>query len=365
MNDSTALQKLPMFFILGRPRSGTTLLRTLFDAHPNVKIPPEFPIILPLYQKFKDVTDWDEATILSFVDHIFQSPAFNNRKLDNLKIDREEYTAKLMEMKHQGTTLDFLKSFNYYSYSLFPKQEIEWVGDKNPIYSIFAKRFLKIFPDSKFICIIRDYRDNFISMKGLADLNLEAPVLTLQVTRWRYVVKLFFKCQERYPDRFYILKYEDLVQHQEEKFKELCTFLSLPYDETVFDFFKKKDESFKLYPKEVVEKYHKSLMNPINTGRMDLWKKQLTEKEIKTADLLAGKYADRLGYERRFTSFNLWIYLKTLPLRIYSDIIFKVLQAGSYLPYKLSIALSANLLILVRMYSYLFGSKEKRGQAKV
>ncbi len=37
------VKSLPFFFIIGRPRSGTTLLRTLFDVHPNVIIPLERP----------------------------------------------------------------------------------------------------------------------------------------------------------------------------------------------------------------------------------------------------------------------------------------------------------------------------------
>jgi hypothetical protein len=352
------LKEVPMFFILGRPRSGTTLLRTLFDAHPSVKIPPEFPIILPLYQKFRNVKDWDENTIGSFVDTIFNSPSFNNRKFDNLRIDRDTYTANLMKLAHSGTTLDFLKSFNYYSFTLFPKNKIEWIGDKNPLYSIFAKRFLKIFPDAKFICIIRDYRDNYISMKGLSDLNLEAAVLSLQVSRWRYVVKLFLKCKKKYPDRFYIVRYEDLVQQQEDIFRELCSFLKINYDPVVFDFFKKKEESETMFTKELLEKYHKSLMNPINTGRMDLWKKELNEQEVKTADQIAGKYADILGYERKYKKLNPWIWLKTRPMTIYSYIIFKIMEYGTYLPYKLSMMLTVNLLILVKTYNLISGKKK-------
>jgi hypothetical protein len=355
--ESTDIKDIPIFFIMGRPRSGTTLLRTLFDAHPNVKIPPEFPILLPLYQKFRHVKDWDEKMILSFIDHIYQNKAFKNRTLENLKIEREPYTEKLMTLAHRGTLQDFLKSFNMQAFSLFPKSEILRVGDKNPIYSIFVNRFMKVFPEAKFICITRDYRDNYISMKGLTELQLEAPILTLQVTRWRYVAKRFLKFREKYPDRFHIVRYEDLVQNQEEVFRKLCEFLGIPYDPGVFDFFRKKEETFKIYPKELVEKFHKSLMNPINTGRMNLWQKELTEKQVKLADQIAGKYADRLGYERKYKGFSLWCWLKSRPLAIYSYIIFKIMVLGTYLPYRMSWWLSVNLLVLVKIYSKFTGKK--------
>ena len=50
--DLEKIRQTPMFFIVGRPRTGSTLLRTLFDAHPNVTIPQEWPMLLALYRRF-------------------------------------------------------------------------------------------------------------------------------------------------------------------------------------------------------------------------------------------------------------------------------------------------------------------------
>lgn len=58
--------KIPVFFILGRLRSGTSLLRTLFDAHPNVMIPPEYPQFFYLYARYKDKKQWSQAEIRDF-----------------------------------------------------------------------------------------------------------------------------------------------------------------------------------------------------------------------------------------------------------------------------------------------------------
>ncbi len=342
---------VPFFFILGRPRSGTTLLKTLFDAHPNVKIPPELPIFLPLYQKFKHVKTWDREHILSFVDHVFQPNVFNNRKLENLKIDRELFTADLLKMERNCTIQDLLVKLNEHSFSVFPKQDIRLVGDKNPVYSVYMKRLIRIFPKAWFICIIRDYRDNYISMKNLQEVKLEAPVLTLQIARWVYVTKLFLACQNRFPDRFYIIRYEDLVTKPQESFRELCAFLSIPYVPEVFDYYKKKDELIKTFPNPMIVKIHKSLMDPVNTGRMDLWKTQMTGLEVKIADQIAGKTADLMGYSRETTSFSWGVYVKSLPMAVYGKILFRLMHWASFLPYRSSRWLSLNLPKLVRVYS--------------
>ena len=354
---SKEINDIPIFFIMGRPRSGTTLLSTLFDAHPHVKIPPEFPIFLSLVQRFKHVKQWDEATVLKFVDHIFTNNVFNHRTLENLKIDREALTTSLLDLGQEVTLADLLKVFNASAYSLFPKEDTQQIGDKNPLYSIYIKRFLTTFPDARFICITRDYRDNYISMKNLADLKLEAPVLTLQVARWRFVAREFLKYKRLFPDKFFIVRYEDVVIKKEETIQEICDFLNLPYDPNVFDFFKKKEETEKTYPQEIVKRIHKNLMHPINPGRMELWKKELTPNQVKTADQVAGNYAEKLGYERVYPGFHLMIYLKTRPLAIYSFVLFKFMQFGAKLPYRISSWLSIQLLFLVKTHYFFLGKK--------
>lgn len=354
---SASTPHIPIFFIMGRPRSGTTLLSTLFDAHPNVKIPPEFPIMLPLYQRFRKVKNWDEKTILEFVEFIFQHNVFIHRTLENLKIDRAAFTADLMTLEGRGTIQDFLKKVNYHGFSLFPKGEILCVGDKNPVYAIYIRRFLKIFPDARFICIVRDYRDNFVSMRKLADLKLEAPILPLQVYRWRYVAKLMLKCKAQYPDRFQIIRYEDLVTAQQEIMPELCKFINIPFDPSVFEFYKKQEETIKTYNNPLIERFHGSLMKPINTGRMELWKKEMTLQEIALADHTAGKYGRIFGYAPSAKAFSFKLWMAAMPMSVYGYLIFKLYVAGSYLPSKISLWLSIKLLVLVRTYSYFFGKK--------
>jgi hypothetical protein len=353
------LSKIPMFFILGRPRSGTTLLTTLFNAHPNIRIAPEFPVMLFLYQRFKKVKQWDEATIRSFVDHVFYYSKFNIRRVENLKLDKEYIISELLKYKDAGSVQLFLKSINYYAFSVFNKKETLWIGDKNPVYSMSANRFRKIFPDAKFICIIRDYRDNYISIKKLAEkeVAVEAPVLSLQVDRWRIFTRLFLDLKRRYPDQYYILRYEDLVTEQEATFRSLCNFLGIAYDPSVFDFHKKKEETVHAYGDFIYEKFHENLLKPVNTSRMNTWQTVLSEKEVRMADQIAGKFADRLGYERQNKGFSLWLFLKTVPVVTYNYLLLRVMIFGTYLPHKVSQWWFLKTLILLRIYLRLFGRK--------
>ncbi len=357
------LSKIPMFFILGRPRSGTTLLTTLFNAHPNIRIAPEFPVMLFLYQRFKNVKKWDESTIRSFVEHVFYYSKFNIRRVENLKLDKEFIIGELLKYKDVGSIQLFLKSINYFAFSLYNKEETLWIGDKNPVYSMSANRFRKIFPDAKFICIIRDYRDNFISIKKLAEkeVAVEAPVLSLQAGRWRIFTRLFLRLKRRYPDKFYILRYEDLVSEQEKTFRSLCDFLGIAYDPSVFDFHKKKEETVNTYGNYIYEKFHENLLKPINTGRMNTWQTVLTEEEVGMADQIAGKYADRLGYERKDKRFRFGLFLKSAPMLIYNHILLRVMIFGTYLPHKVSQWWFLKMQILLKIYLRMTGKKPVHG----
>lgn len=353
------LNNIPIFFILGRPRSGTTLLTTLFNAHPHVRIAPEFPVMLFLYQRFKNVKVWDEATIRSFVDAALNDFRFNTRRVDNLKIDKEFIVGELLRYKDTGSIQTFLKSINYYAFSVYKKEQTHWIGDKNPIYSISSNRLRNIFPDAKFICIIRDYRDNFISIRKLADKDVavEAPNLPLQVGRWRYFTRLFLTNARRYPDRYHVIRYEDLVTRQEEIFKDLCLFLGLDYDPSVFDFHTKKSEVETIFANTVWEKFHENLLTPINTGRMNTWQDKLTEPEVRMADLIAGEYADKLGYERRYKGFNLLLFLKAAPMLVYNQLLAMLMIFGTYLPYAVSRWWFFQSLLLLKIYMRLKGKK--------
>jgi hypothetical protein len=352
------LSKIPIFFIFGRPRSGTTLLTTLFNAHPNVRIAPEFPVMLFLYQKFRKVKIWDEATIRSFVDHVFYYSKFSLRRVENLKLDTEFIVSELLKYKEKGSIQLFLKSINYYAYSVYHKEETHLIGDKNPIYSIYSTQLRKIFPEAKFICIIRDYRDNFISIQKLAekDIAVEAPNLVLQVARWRYFVRRFLKCKKRFPDKYYILRYEDLVTDQEATFRSLCEFVGIAYDPSVFDFYKKKDEVNEQFSNTIWLKFHENLLKPVNTGRMNTWQDKLSANEVKMADQVAGKYADKLHYDRK-KGFDVWLYIKSIPMRTYNMILLRMMIIGAYMPAKLSQWFFFKITFLLKTYLKFFGKK--------
>jgi len=354
--ENKRIDRIPIFFILGRPRSGTTLLRTLFDAHPNVKIPIEYPFFFYLHSRFRKAKKirFDDAQQL--FEELRTKKVFNQRYFEYMKLDEPAFLDSLKEYKDGLTPMDFYKLVNFHSGSIFPKEDIRWIGDKNHIYSIYPQKLLRLFPDARFICIVRDYRDNFVSMKKF---EFEALNTYLLSYRWKYVVRLSRRLQKLHPNTFTIIRYEDLVSKPEESIRELCAFLQLPFNAEVFNFYLKKTEVSRFFPVDLAMKYHKSLTEPINKDKINLWKTELTRKQIRAMDFTVGKLAEKMGYERMFKSFYPGILVHRMVFSIYGYLLFRLMYLGSMLPFPLYNWFSERLPKLAKLY---FRMKKKKNQ---
>ena len=345
------IKDIPFFFVVGRPRSGTTLLRTLFDAHPNVLIPQECQFIINLYPKYGAITRWNQNILLEFYGDLQEQWRF-----DTWKIDQEELKAALLKFEGEQRYSTICKVVYACYPSLFNKEEIIMFGDKNPGYTIYTERLLKIFPDARCIHITRDYRDNFVSVRNV---DFELPVISLVTSKWIYFVKQFNKAKKKYPDSHYTIRFEDLIKEPEIQLEKLCQFTGLKYVPEVFDFHKKKEEVKKLYPEGFINKYHSSLLGKIDPGTAGVWKKQLTEREVRIADAVAGKYADISGYERKYKKAGMGVYLMACPGILYARLLYFATAVVDRFPYKWRMnILSKGPLVLARIYLKTFNPKK-------
>jgi hypothetical protein len=341
------LPRIPFFFILGRPRTGTTLLRSLFDAHPNVQIPWECQFILNLYPKYGKLERWNIETLEHFHTDLLKQWQFSAWNIDHDKL-RSDLQACAGESSY--ARICQVVYMNHISF--YPEEETRLIGDKNHGYTIYTERLLKIFPDAKFIYILRDYRDNFQSVKNV---DFELPIVSLVVFKWKYFYKKALQASEKHPGLFYFIRYEDLVSNPEDNMRKICDFLDIPYVPEVFDFYKMKGKAEEKYPADILQKHHKSLFNPVNTSRIGLWEKSMTDRQVKIADYVAGNYADRAGYPRKFRKFNIWTAVMAAPGNCYARFLYLATRFIDKMPYRLrERLLSQGPLWIAKTFSRLF-----------
>lgn len=333
---------LPFFFILGRPRSGTTLLRTLFDAHPNAAVPLECAFIVNMSQKYAHIHTWSKQTLLDYYTDLQ-----THIKFDTWNMDLEQLKDALLKCEGEISFQEVCKIVYLNYKSVFPKQEIKLIGDKNPVYATYTQKLLKLFPDSKYIHLVRDPRDNIISLKNV---DFEGPFSALLAYRWKHSAEKLFNIKKKLPEKFYTIRYEDLVREPQRYYAEMCEFLALPYNEQVFDFYKKQDEALKQFNNEKVMKYHKSLLSPINVSKIDLWKTQLPELEIRIAEYVCGKWTKIYGYERRFKNPGLKVVVKSLHWMAYGKALYILRDFIDLLPFSTKIWIKNRGPLLARTF---------------
>jgi hypothetical protein len=340
--DLKKIASLPMFFILGRPRSGTTLLRTLFDAHPNVATPIECAFIMNMSNKYGKITHWTSDDLLSFYEDVQK-----HIKFDTWNIDLERLKRDLLSCEGECTFQTICKVVYLDYVSLFPKEEIKWIGDKNPVYATYTPLMLKLFPEAKFIHLLRDPRDNIISLKNV---DFEGPFTALLAYRWQHSARKLHYIKKKHKSQFYTIRYEDLVKEPQKYYREMCDFLSLPYYDHVFEFYKKQEEAIKQFKTDKIMKYHKSLLNPINTGKVDLWKTQLPDRDIRIAEFVCGRWTKRYGYERRYKFPGFAAMFASIPWLVYGSSLYLLRDIIDLLPFKLKIKLKNRGPVLARTF---------------
>src|SRR5207248_810105 len=141
-------------FIVGAGRSGTTLLRMMLDAHPELAIPPETHFIPPLKQLWDESPQPGDAVIDALLEH--QSWA-------DFDIDPDRFRARL-ESSGAANLTDVLRAF----YSMYAEQKgkSRW-GDKTPLYVMAMPTIAELLPEAHFIHMIRDGRDVALSVRPL------------------------------------------------------------------------------------------------------------------------------------------------------------------------------------------------------
>ena len=296
----------PFFFILGRPRSGTTLLRFLFDAHPDVCIPFEGKVIWDMYLPFNAIERWDEETIIELVDLLSKVD-----RVDKWGINFDSLKSELLLLSVKPDYQDFIRIVYRHYRSEYNKNKVLIYGDKNPTYSLFPDSLLKIIPDAKIIFILRDPRDHILSMKkaGMGNGNI-----IRMAVQWKKAVRDILEIKKTNPVNVFILRYEDLVSEPEKHLNAFCSFLGINYSSEMLNFYLKKDSYTELFKAEGVdEKFHSKLFNPVTAAHIFRWKKEMNPHELSVIDLCVGDIALQSGYEISSQKLN---FISSLKYRI-------------------------------------------------
>jgi hypothetical protein len=274
-----------IFFIIGRGRSGTTLLSKMLNSHAELAVAQEGLFILNLAGRYEGLRRWDDTVRGRFIEDLLRE-----KRMAMWGIDRQvlaERLARAPEPPDYATLC--LMVYDAYALSQ-DKRGIRVFGDKNPHYTLLLPRLERIFPDAKYIHLVRDYRDTIVSYRKVAfDLSNVAGL----AERWNHYNRPAVELARRRPEACLCVRYEDLVNEPQREVARMCAFLGVAFDEGVLDYHKRDDPAAPAWFRTLFA----DLKAPLKRENAEKWRREMRPEEIALADAICGGLGRRFGYE--------------------------------------------------------------------
>lgn len=270
------------FFIFGTKRGGTTLLRLMLSAHPQVHIPKESHFLLPVFRRFAPESILSKSEQYELVQLLEKG---GRGTWDTTTSQLQGMVRSLPESVSLSRIID--TAYQYES----SKNKPDIIGEKTPEYIDCIHDIRKLFPESKFIFIVRDARDVSDSLQAR---GWEGWTHYQRGIYWNTVVgKLLSLCDTA--DQNILIRYEDLVLNQEEILRQLSGFLEVDYSPKMLSF--NDDFKSQLPSVEVERDIHKSIADRPNASHVSKWKKKGAKEEYFYLEKACQTNLQTLGYE--------------------------------------------------------------------
>jgi Sulfotransferase family len=268
-------------FVVGCPRSGTTMLQLMLHAHARIAIPPESRFVLTAYRRrhlWGDLRDENRRRALA--EWIVATENFGDLGLDHGRTVASIVAAPPTLGSALGTV------FRLYA-QRFGKPR--W-GDKRPAYLRHLPELRRLFPDAQIINIVRDGRDCVASLKETPWSPAEFGRL---VDFWARSADASLRALRTYgPDVYHQVRYEDLVADPERHLRRLCEFLGEEYDPAMAEPSRQAAVAVPPY-----KTWHTRTHQAVTTSRVRSWQERLSAEEIARCESVFGPRLQRFGYE--------------------------------------------------------------------
>jgi hypothetical protein len=272
-------------FLVGAPRSGTTLLQRMLRSHPTISSPTgESHFIIPLLSKAASYGDLSKPENIAaalremhrinaeFVETDLHGVRFDVGTLANTIHARGAHT--------MPQVIDMLFRINAEG-----EGKSRWL-DKTPYYIHHIPLLAAIYPDAQFVHIIRDGRDAVLSM---LERSVDIRVFSFYqgAKLWKYYVDAGrMMAAILPPERYLEFRFEDMLNDQKTTLGRVCDFLGVEFSEQVINFQKSQDPNNKT----------PLLKEGIKRDNQNKWPNRMTASQVRVFESIAGVTLARCGY---------------------------------------------------------------------
>jgi Sulfotransferase family len=265
----------PPVFIVGSPRSGTSLMRRLLDRHPAVAICGETHFYRLVYLRRKAFGDLnDPANRRRLIAEYFSSHHIRRAKLDSAefvdRLSREATSYRAM----------FTAMLSYYA-EMHGKRRY---GEKTPQHAFFLETLCEWFPNAVILHMIRDPRASVASLQR-AEWTPGSVVTNARTWLEHNRAARLFRDRPGYLE----VRYEALVTDPVTELRRICAVIGEEYSPLMQQ------------PEVVLSAESKPSMRSraaVTSERLDVWRSELTAAQVAQIEWVLGSELENFGYTR-------------------------------------------------------------------
>ena len=268
-------------FVVGVDRSGTTLLSLIISSHPLIAIPYESHFIVAMAEKYgTDIAPLPAIKQQDLLANIINQPYVKDWDYEinseNIELTANDNVSNIIEKVYKNYARQAGKSI--------------W-GDKSPDNTPHIDSLNKLYPDAKYIHIIRDGRDVADSIKGQHWGGSSLPV-TLR--HWDRTVTLADKMLGMLaPAQVHSLRFEDLVSSPEESVRAITSFLGVAYSpDMLTDYSTSAEEKVG----DRISGHHAHLKEALSPSQAFKWQHKMSPVDQSIAYEIVGETLQKYGY---------------------------------------------------------------------
>lgn len=284
-------------FIIGNPRSGTTLLRLMMTCHRNMVVPPECGFAVWLYDQYRywGQQENGDSLLARFVDDLMSC-----RKIETWGLERVGLYDFLSGREPRSYSELVAGVYEWYALSQ-GKRARRW-GDKNNFYIHHIRQIKTMFPDAFFVHIVRDGRDVACSYKKLNDRKIDSPYAPNLPSRiedianqWKTNIGIAARSFAAIEwENVCEINFSDLILDPETSLRNLCKGISEDYDPSMLTY-EVSNSGKALEPVEFLRWKEKTLRPPIR-AEVGRYASELTSEEIRIFESIAEDELRRYGF---------------------------------------------------------------------
>lgn len=261
-------------FVVGAPRSGTTLLRTMLNRHPRIGLCDETFFFYYVYARrraFGDLTRERNRRRLA-------ECYIATDRIRSLGLDEAALTTALVREGHSYPA--FFRTLMRFFAMAHGKLHC---GEKTPDHALLTETLCSWYPDCRIIHLLRDPRDVVAS---LVRMPWGSNSVVANARRWVRCTVGGQLCNGR--ENHLLVRYEQLVRQPERELTRVCGFLGESFQPVMLE----------AQPSTGTGKWwFERARGEITTERLEKWRDELSPSQAALVEWVAGELMKQHGFE--------------------------------------------------------------------